>query len=48
MEEMKQMTKRKEGDEAVISLQQAFKHVEKEGKKPEDLSMEDIAKMHGY
>ena len=48
MEEMKQMTKGKEGDESVISLQQAFKDVEKEGKKPEDLSMEDIAKMHGY
>ena len=48
MEEMKQMTKGKEGDESVISLQQAFIDVEKEVKKPEDLSMEDIAKMHGY
>lgn len=48
IDEMKQLTKGK-GDESVITMNKALEQAEKEtGKSRSDLSMEDIAKMHGF
>ncbi|HBY67150.1 MAG TPA: hypothetical protein DEG69_04930 [Flavobacteriaceae bacterium] len=48
IEEMKTMTKGQEGTESVQTLQKAFKKVESQGKKVDELSLEEIAEMHGY
>tara|TARA_B100000519_G_scaffold36878_1_gene26782 strand:+ start:6024 stop:7046 length:1023 start_codon:yes stop_codon:yes gene_type:complete len=48
IEEMKQMTKGTEGNESVITLDSALSKLEEEGKDINNLSMEEIAKMHGY
>ena len=48
IEEMKNMTKGQEGTETVQTLQKAFKKVTDKGKKVDELSLEEIAEMHGY
>ena len=48
IEEMKTMTKGSEGNESVTTLSKALDKVKDEGKDISNLSMEEIAKMHGY
>ena len=48
IEEMKTMTSGSEGNETVVTLDQALKKATKGGKNSQELSMIEIAKMHGY
>ena len=48
IEEMKAMTSGSEGNETVVTLDQALKKATKGERDAQDLTMIEIAKMHGY